>query len=119
MRLPKQKLPKRVHKHAAGHSHNTFFNFFCFNHQNVFFFLFYLSAGQSKHKKKGAIEVVRKNTKEEAMDTQPPPGYADTIELTEDEKMRRKLDRKKANAHKVAYKKLNFERTNKKGHRAV
>ena len=102
MRLPKHKLPKEASKHSK----------------------------QTKHKK-ATLKAIRRteNTEKkskmstEATEDEKDDGVDDegTVAsvISAADKWAAKLERKKANAHKIQYKKLNYSITGKNGPRAV
>ena len=100
MRLSKQKLPKMPAKHsAAGNSK--------YRRNSKVSSSAKISANPSTNTSMKIIEAESKMN----IDSDPP--------LDEAERLKLKLERKRKNLHKIAYKKINFSRTNKKGHRAV
>jgi hypothetical protein len=90
MRLASHKLPKQVNKHTQSAKH-----------------------------KKSAAAIAKKAAKAEKKAAMEVEGGEPKVVLTDEQKEAAKAARKKANAHKVHYKKQILNRTHSNGPRAI
>mmetsp|Transcript_16018 Transcript_16018/g.27023 ORF Transcript_16018/g.27023 Transcript_16018/m.27023 type:complete len:102 (-) Transcript_16018:5703-6008(-) len=93
MKLPKHKMAKMVNKTARTAKHKD----------------------SAKHKAK----LEQKSTKSNQMDMDETQGNETEITLTVEQKAAAKIERKKLNAHKILYKKNNYNCTAKNGPRSI